>query len=279
MINDGILYCTTFNKKLFDTVGKNMLMSFMERKPEGDLLICYEDNIFGDIYNVVKTFNKIKFYNLENNFKLTNWLYDNRDIIPVKYGGEFKGCNCSNLPSDKHFYKNHIRRCPGLGFNMRAACWFRKIIVWDYAQSLDYDIIFFLDADTLIKKSISESYVQSIFGDADMFYQLGLHRKRLETGIESGIIGWRRNGYFFINKVLKCFLSKNFLKYDRWDDGYIVRKVLEETPEINAVDIVGPHMLRPFAHVTPYGKFANYIQHDKGSTTHIHKIFTDSTAI
>lgn len=276
MTKTNIVYCSTFDKKLFDAVGKTFLRSFAKRRPEGDLVICYEDDIAQQIKEVVPF---AYLYCLNNDKFLHNWLSDNADVIPVKYGGQFTGCKCHELPPIKHYYKNHIRRCPGLGFNLRAACWFRKVACFNYVKSLNYPILFFLDSDTVIKKYIPQSFVEDVFGDAVMFYQLGRHRKKTGTGIESGLCGWKKEGYWFIDKFIECYTSKKYRFYDRFDDGYVLRKVLEETPEINAIDIVKPHSLRTGGHVTIHSVFANYIEHFKGSTTHVHKVFKDDTSL
>jgi hypothetical protein len=114
-----------------------------------------------------------------------------------------------------------------------------------------------------------------------LFFHLGTHRKRIGTGIESGFIGFSNDnkGFDFLQIVIDSFTSGDYRKYDRWDDGYVFRKIWEEHPEIPSKDVVGPHALKPFSHVVRYGIFAKYLEHDKGSHTRRYGIFTDSTRI
>ena len=278
---NNILYVTSFNKKLFDVTGKAMIKSFLDTGIEGDLLVTYED----DIENEIPSLEKISLLNLETYDFLNDWLEANRDIIPVEHGGDYKGCDCDKLPASEQYNRGHLQRCPNMGFNRRASLWFRKIAAMNYALKLSeekgYSKIVFIDSDVAFKNKITEEFMNKVFGNNGFFFHLGKHRKRIGTGIESGFIGFSKEirGYDFLNIVIDKFRTDEFKKYDRWDDGYVFRKVWEEHPEIPSRDVVGPHSLKPFSHVVRYGIFAKYLTHDKGIHTHKYKIFTDSTKI
>ena len=275
------LYVTSFNKKLFDATGKAMIQSFLSSKIEGDLLVTHEDDIAKEIPKA----DTISLLKLEDYEFLNHWLRENKDIIPVEYGGEMEGCGCKDIPPNKHYYKDHIKRCPNLGFNRRASLWFRKIAAMHKALSVSkdkgYERVVFIDSDVLFKKSITDEFLDKIFNSAGFFFHLGIHRKRIGTGIESGFIGFSRDnqGFDFLQIVINSFITGDYRKYDRWDDGYVFRKIWEEHPEIPSKDVVGPHQLKPFSHVVRYGMFAPYLEHDKGSHTRRYGIFTDSTRI
>jgi hypothetical protein len=275
------LYVTSFNKKLFDATGKAMIQSFLSSKIEGDLLVTHEDDIAKEIPKA----DTISLLKLEDYEFLNHWLRENKDIIPTEYGGEMEGCGCKDIPPNKHYYKDHIKRCPNLGFNRRASLWFRKIAAMHKALSVSkdkgYERIVFIDSDVVFKKTITDEFLDKIFKSAGFFFHLGIHRKRIGTGIESGFIGFSKNnqGFDFLQIVINSFITGDYRKYDRWDDGYVFRKIWEEHPEIPSKDVVGPHQLKPFSHVVRYGMFAPYLEHDKGSHTRRYKIFTDSTRI
>ena len=258
-----------------------MVQSFLRAKIQGDLLVTYED----DIENKIPKADSISLLKLEEYDFLNGWLDANKDIIPVEYGGEYEGCECHKLPASKHYYKGHIRRCPNLGFNRRASLWFRKIAAMhralDISREKGYERIVFIDSDVVFKKSISDEFLDKVFTNAGLFFHLGTHRKRIGTGIESGFIGFsnENKGFDFLQIVIDSFTSGDYRKYDRWDDGYVFRKIWEEHPEIPSKDVVGPHALKPFSHVVRYGIFAKYLEHDKGSHTRRYGIFTDSTRI
>ena len=275
------LYVTSFNKKLFDVTGEAMVQSFLRAKIQGDLLVTYED----DIEKKIPKADSISLLKLEDYDFLNDWLENNKDIIPVEYGGEMEGCDCKNIPPNKHHYKDHIQGCPNLGFNRRASLWFRKIAAMhralDISKEKGYERIVFIDSDVVFKKSITDEFLDKIFSNEGFFFHLGKHRKRIGTGIESGFIGFSNanSGFEFLQIVIDSYTSGDYRKYDRWDDGYVFRKIWEEHPDIPSKDVVGPHQLKPFSHVVRYGIFAKYLEHDKGSHTRRYGIFTDSTRI
>ena len=99
------LYVTSFNKKLFDVTGEAMVQSFLRAKIQGDLLVTYED----DIEKKIPKADSISLLKLEDYDFLNDWLENNKDIIPVEYGGEMEGCDCKNIPTNKHYFKDHIQ--------------------------------------------------------------------------------------------------------------------------------------------------------------------------
>jgi len=282
-MND-ILYTTTFNKKLFDATGQQMISSFFNSEIEGDLLIAYED----DIENELPLNDKTILFSLDRDEFLQNWLEKNKDFIPVEHGGTYPGnCNCEELielSSESHRY-GHLDKCLNMGFNRRSSLWFRKIAAMNHALKLSeekgYSKVVFIDSDVVFKNKITEEFMNKVFGNNGFFFHLGTHRKRIGTGIESGFIGFSKDnrGFEFLQIVIDSFTSGDYRKYDRWDDGYVFRKVWEEHPEIPSRDVVGPHAMKPFSHVVRYGIFAKYLTHDKGIHTHKYQIFKDSTRL
>jgi hypothetical protein len=237
-----ILYVTTFNQRLYDATGKNMIESFVRYKTEGDLLIAYEDGLD----KVIPHHRKFIFHNLETDKFLSSWLKDNEDIIPTDLGGTFEG---------EYTLKAK--------FNQRASQWFRKIVALNRAMDLKgYDAIVFLDSDTSINKNLKSSKIEEIFDGQSMFYHLGPYRKESGTGIESGVIGFNLNeqGGILLACVINKFRSGDFKNYIRWDDGYIFRMVVEENPQIPARDLVDVRE----NDVVEYGPFAEFIVHEKG---------------
>jgi hypothetical protein len=237
-----ILYVTTFNQRLYDATGKNMIESFVRHKTEGDLLIAYEDGLD----KVIPHHKKFIFHNLETDKFLSSWLKDNEDIIPTDLGGTFEG-----------EYKGRAK------FNQRASQWFRKIVSLNRAMDLkEYNAIVFLDSDTTINKNLTASKIEEIFDGQSMFYHLGPYRDESGTGIESGIIGFNLNeqGGILLACVINKFRSGDFKNYIRWDDGYIFRMVVEENTQIPTRDLVNVRE----NDVVEHGPFAEFIVHKKG---------------
>tara|TARA_R110002020_G_scaffold3005_8_gene13922 strand:+ start:1312 stop:2148 length:837 start_codon:yes stop_codon:yes gene_type:complete len=270
------LYVTSFNKPMFEATGKRMVMSFINAGVEGDLLITYEQEIAEEIPKA----DSILLFDLDSDEFLLGWLEANKDVILEEFGGEFKGCDCDKLNSSEHHMLNHVKYCPAMAFNKRACFWFRKIAAMREAMRIAkednrYDRVVFIDSDVVFKRGIPEQYMDSVFKGAGFFFHLGEHRARIQTGIESGFIGFSREnkGFKFLQIVIDSFVTKDFRRFDRWDDGYVFRRLWEEHPEIPSKDVVGKHPLKPYAHVVRYGAFAKYLEHEKGCHTRKHGLF------
>ena len=236
-----ILYVTSFNKKLYEATGKNMIESFVKWKVEGDLLITFEDSLDLEI----PKHRKFLFHNLDQDPFLKNWLDQNKDIIPTHLGGSFDG-KFANV------------------FNTRAASWFRKIVAIRASLDKGYDKIIFVDSDSVFKMMITENYVEEVLEGNSMFYHLGKLRRKNDMGIESGFIGWDLNngGREYLNLVINSFDSGEFRKYTRWDDGYVFRMIVEENPQIKTKDLTKD--LESTIEVVPNGPFKNFVTHHKG---------------
>jgi len=266
MKNNNILYLTSFNERLYRATGQYMIDSFIRCRIEGDLLATYEGNpsyIVNpqqiDSHNEDQQF---FFYNLDQDTFLQDWIEANRDIIPPKYGGD-----CLAF-EDKESGKwtNDTDQTWITGFNFQAARFFRKIASINYAMrySSDYELVVLLDCDTLFKKYLPEKVILDTINDKEVLYHLGCNRRLRGTGIEAGFMVFRTSSAF-PRLVIECYISGQFRQYNRWDDGFIYRKVLEEHPEIPTIDVVPDHQEKVGGHVIPYSIFGEYVDHFKGS--------------
>jgi hypothetical protein len=250
-----ILYVTTFNKELFSASGSQMLSSFFSTQKKGDMLVCYEG------LNPNKNFKsfigaRFKFYDLATSNFLNNWLSENKDVIPPAFGGV-----ASQDKKPQAF----------LGWNFRAAGWFRKIATLEYALSFkdQYDLIIFVDSDSKFLKDIDLSIYENILKDSDYFYHWGKERKKKDLGVESGFIGFKTtsNGLEILNYWINKFRGKEFRRYLRWDDGGMFSNVLIENNFKFGKDLVSNYEDngRSQSHVIERGPFSGFVLHDKGS--------------
>ena len=263
-----ILYVTSFNSHLFKICGRTLIQTYLTM-PQVDhpILITYEDIVLSQLQAVMNQYlhkDKVLYYDLEEDGWLEQWLDANRDIIPETMGGEGKECNCP-LGDDKWRTVDHIKGCPRTYYNFRASQWFRKVAALAYALSLNYDIIIFVDADIEWLKPIPDSKILEAFGDDyGVFYHLGDTRRERDLGIESGFIGFKKDtgGFDFLRKVIATFDTGEFRKYERWDDGYIFKKIVEECPQYKTRDLV-VGQTKP-KKCMEYGIFNEYVRHNKG---------------
>ena len=245
-----ILYVTSFNENLFNATGKKMLESFVYVKTEGHMLATYEGNVD------LPKHRKIIPCSLDNNSFLNDWLKDNADVIPTELGGEFTG------KMDK--------------YNFRASQWFRKIVALKEALKYkdDYEAVVFVDSDVRFKRTLTEEFMLSMFGDTAMFYHLGPFREEADAGIESGFIGFhmKNGGVDFLETVFSKFKDKSYREYRRWDDSYVFHNTVKERSDLKYTDVVPvfsrEEMMKPGAggcgHVIHRGPFAPYLKHLKG---------------
>lgn len=249
-----ILYVTTMNKALYDKYGKSLIETCLANT-DSDMLIVYEDSI-----GLVDS-DRVIYHNVYDDGVLDVWLAENDDIIPVEYGG-------SN--TDIQFEIATLGQ-----YNYRASKWFRKVLALRAALKHynDYDAVVLIDVDSFFKKRLNESYVLDCFGDHDVIYHLGEWRKSQPdwsgAGVESSLVGFRgRDGVSLITLFVNEFLSGDFRRHSRWDDGFVLRKVIEANPSLNTCDVVAnkpPYHVNP-SHVVPIGPLGDYIEHMKGKT-------------
>lgn len=256
-----ILFITSFNYDLYQATGRKMVETFFKHNPNSILIVCYE----GFDYTVEHTNypNLIK-YNLDDSQFLQNWLQDNLDVIPERFGGK--------VPDKKLDV-----------WNFRASKWFRKIASFEVAFRLygqEYESLMWIDCDSSILKPFPPDMIKRIYLDGntedkdmvDLFYHFGDERRKLNTGFESGVIGFRQgNGYAILNKVFECYTTKAYRKIPRWDDGFVFRVIIEALEKrnlIKTVDLIDEkHILYPGGKkrdAINKGIFADYIKHKKG---------------
>ena len=107
--------------------------------------------------------------------------------------------------------------------------------------------------------------------DFGSFYHLGLYRLAKNFGIESGFIGFNKNnrGYELLRRVIDSFVTKDFRRFERRDDGYVFRKIFEESEDIKKKDVVYSSRESRYdsareLDVVGNGMFGEYIAHRKG---------------
>ena len=271
-----ILYVTSFDQKLYDATGKNMLESFKKHKIEGDLLITYED--YSDISKIVDSvhcFSGLLDFSRTTKFQtclwdmtlnkfLHDWLDKFKNNIPREFGGIAEPCQCPNIKPDKPL-RGHEFGCCHSEFNRRASLWFRKIVALNIALEYynNYTTLVWVDTDVEFKQKLSAKFISSLFYDTAAWYHLGPWRKVRNGGIETGFMGFNleRGGTELIEKIIEKYTSGDFLKLIRWDDSYVYRTVVEENPDIKVNDLAKNIN---YSRVMELSVLKDYLVHNKG---------------
>jgi hypothetical protein len=250
----NILYVTSFAKDMYKSSGKALINSFIHTKQYGDLLVCYENFNFKD-----DSSKHIYGFDISKYNYLLKWLENNKDIIPKYLGG-----TATQKLMPKAF-------TPA---NRKASRWFRKIASLYYALNVfvqdKYDIIVWIDSDCYFKQQLPfEIYSKAFQNNAGVFYHLGLKRNIDDKGVESGFIGFykKNNGFNFLQQLFDTY-NTEFRKYNRWDDGYIIKMVINNNINLQNIkvnDLIFQESNSKYErNVLKLGIFGNYIHHNKG---------------
>lgn len=242
----SILYISTFSQKLYDFCGRQMLESFL-RTQSGDILIAH-NNV--DLI----TDPRIIPINLDGSTFYQNILNTNEDIIDISLGGSCE----KDLDVD-------ILPIWGSRFNFRWPHFFCKIAaIYEALLLKQYTKFIFIDADCEFKKTIPTVYLNN-FAKYRFVYLLGEARKNTGNSIETGFL------YFdvYSNTVydtINCFATGDFRKFDRMDDGYIFRKMLDKNIRRGelTLDLAQNHMAAT-KDILPYTPLSSYLIHKKGT--------------
>lgn len=250
-----VLYVTTFNEKLYNISGKNMINSFFENISSGDLLVCHENiDVMTENERLIK-------YDLNESSYMHDWLNNNMDNIPKFYGG-----NAEN--GDDRFLLDKSKGQSWARF--RASCYFKKICALEIALKLyedQYDIIFLVDCDCVFKKDITEKITDIFQDDIGYVYFWGDYRKKINRGPETGFTGFNKknNGYEFARIICDCFSSGKFLDYEYWDDGFVIGRLIMENKDKG--DVVFKDLVTSSSRTTRVMETPNilnqYIHHNK----------------
>ena len=219
-------FVTSFNKRIFEISGSKLLDSYIKNVIENKKI---QFHIYTEGIIDIKINRKdIFFHKLEDSNYLKKWIEKNKKIIPIEYNG---------ICEKKQPY-----------YNYRASLFFRKIVsLYElYNSKIDHEKIIWLDADIIISSKINYEFINNYFkNNFELYYLQGSYRRNYnkhlknphnKKGIESCFIVFNRN-FNILNEWIN-FYETDFLKYNRWDDGWILKIVLENT-EYKSLDIGG----------------------------------------
>lgn len=249
-----ILYATTFSKDLYEATGRRMLQSFARVCPGDRMLVAYEGDIRDD-FLAISPF--LLPHDLARDPMLTHWLHDNRDVIPDYLGGEMKECRCPGRE------KRHAKHKPGCRFdwmNRNASRFFRKVVAQYAALQYAKRYLIWVDSDCEFHQPMTVEVLKTaVLGKSGVAYCRGRR-----PGTETGIVAYdlKQGGADFIKALAARFMTKEFRKFPRWDDGAVFSTLLDEK-RYRTVDLVKKD--HKDNNVIPTTIWKDYIEHRKGS--------------
>lgn len=254
----SILYLTSFNEKLYNASGREMLESFYSSGCEGEIAITYNGN-----NPLPANFRPYIALDLDKSDWLISWKNRFKEYLPKKYGGVDNPNLTINLDP-----KNQIRYKNGMFFREQTGRWMYKVAalqsILDLAQNFSY--LIYCDCDTVFKKPIVKTVLDQKFKNVDVAYHLGQYRLAGDNGIESGFVVYNmeKAAKLFLQEYFRLYDSGDFLKYYRFDDGYILHMTTLLHKQFNYLDMVEPHQLQNGGHVVRNGIMRDFIEHNKG---------------
>ncbi len=250
------LFVTTFNQKLYNATGKQMLQSFISTKSEGRFFIAHENIDFGDSFLGVVSTGKLILQDTQKDSLYWEWHKKFKNYIPPAYGGD---------KLDWSEYNDYKQR----DYNYQTGRWFWKIIGIKRALELqeidEKTLITFVDSDCRFIQKVKYDHIKQILTEVDFVYHYGKFRKLHDKGFESGLysIRGKSNASLIADWLYEKYISGDFLKMRRWDDGYVMSKILDELPNIKSKDLAWK-IREQTSRVCDHSIFANYILHSKG---------------
>ena len=255
-----ILFVTSFNEKLYDFTGENLVKSFIFNNDDDDidLLVCYEDFNF-NIKN-----NRVKTENVNTNF-LKKILEENKDCIPLCYGGE------ATIISNPELY------CKDKKYNFQASRWFRKLAALEIAYSKfrnSYEYIVWIDSDCLFLSKFNSELFLKPLQNKHFGYFYGPKRLMKDHGIETGLVIFNENAFYIIKDWFSLLKNKQFKLVNRWDDGYLLKYLLIDLKYKNDNHI---DFSQNLCRLNPmdYGPYTKIIKHLKGIHQNNNVVFTN----
>lgn len=260
-MNTDIAWVTSWNQDLFNASGRNLIDSFFATETDGKLFIGAEDKITQEMtLEVIPPKEKTAVCNLETSPYLKTWLEHHKDIIPERLGGKAGKCSCPN-PWERS-EKKHVKGCHHTWFNRNASLWYRKIVTMKHACQYNLDFKFkyliWLDSDCIFKQKVTLDFINELANDFSVVYLRG-KRPVMEAGFV--IYNFDKNGALFLFDLFS-FYTYDFRKLIRWDDSYVIQKLIEKN-NYKCRDIGGK--LVGHSDVVPNSLIGNHIEHFKGT--------------
>ena len=240
---------TTFNEDMYSATGKGMLDTASKMLPSAEQVV-YEE--FDTLKLDVET---VKVCELD---KFKQVFRENKDVITTRFGGDG-----GDIVGDA---KNK-------SWNIRWFGWFRKVAMNHNAicETGYDDYVIFADSDMRFIKPFDKAFLKEVTKGKAVSYFKG-HRPAIDSGFVV-VNGRDPNAKKFYEMFMGIFITKEYRNLKRWDDGYVMTKIVERCPKEWVYDFAKGKNRIIYKNTTGYitgGQvipttvWKDYIEHDKG---------------
>ena len=197
---------TTFNDKLYNFSGKNLLKSIQKHLPNEKVIIYEEftepqreDEIILSEYELI---------NIRSLNKLKEMLELHSNVIPKKFGG------------------NATKKYGCKFWNKRWFGWFMKVLMTHDAicnKNLNGFLVF-VDSDIRFMKNFNDNTLTRLTNKTPISFFKGTRAE-----IESGLVvvdANRKESAEFYDRFMNLFISGEFKKHNRWDDIWLMTQLI-----------------------------------------------------
>tara|TARA_Y100001938_G_scaffold149699_1_gene237519 strand:+ start:1449 stop:2228 length:780 start_codon:yes stop_codon:yes gene_type:complete len=247
---------TTFNDRMYHATGKNLLSSIKTHLPAAGVVI-YEELSHREGAKLVDRWNTAISINSLQNFK--DVFEANKDVIPKSHGGE-----ADEVVGDKFW-------------NKRWFGWFKKVVMAHHAicvsdmmeQFGGYFI--FVDSDIRFKKGFGDTDLRKLMNNKPIGFFKG-DRPEIDSGFVA-VDTYSLKPRKFYGYFMDLFLSGNFRNHPRWDDIYLMTRLVENCPQEWFHDFAQGKQMSEYTNsnghstvnqIIPFSEMSEYIEHDKG---------------
>ena len=130
--------------------------------------------------------------------------------------------------------------------------------------SSKYQYIIWVDCDCYFTNTLDRQLWIKTFEDYAIIYHHGKAREKKDSGFETGLLGFQleTGGKKLFNRIVDCYETKTYRKYSRWDDGYIIKRIIFDNRQIPTLNLTPESKVSNV--LSKDSPFSDYIQHDKG---------------
>lgn len=240
-----VCFITSMTLPMYKYHGQKMVESLYYKTKELNRVIKVYTEGFEEFHE------HIHYINIDNDKWLNDWLTNFKYLIPLEYGG-----------TNSNYMRN---------FNYNASKWIKKVASIKLARNLNnFDYLIWIDCDSKIHININYELISESFKDCNVFYHHGIKREKKQYGIETGVIGFDKIGLNIIDRWTTYFQTGNFEKLRRWDDGFVLRHIINKIKIKKDVSILIKDLTPDDANwLYPLRSsiWNPYIEHIKGSHT------------